>query len=175
MAKKKNKKELEKIEKIGSFNDDIINKIYVVLGVIIFLSLFSLLTLYITKKNSETDESKQEPTEAVIDYKEIMLGRSLSMSDNDYLVIYYDKTDEEISSTYYSLVSDYEATNEHLDLYTVDMGNSFNKSYAVTGESNKNPASASDMAINGPTLVKVSAGKVVEYIEGEEAISDYLK
>lgn len=177
MAKKKNKKELEKIEKTGSFDGDILNKIYIVLGIIIFFCLFYLLTLYITKKNSDTskDNNNQEAVETVIDYEDIIIGRSLSMSDGDYLVLYYDKEDEDIASDYASLVSEYKANVQHMIIYTVNMGNSFNKSYTTTGEANKNPESVSDMKINGPTLIKVSGKKVVEYIEGKEEISNYLK
>lgn len=176
MAKKKNKKELEKIEKTGDFGGDILDKLYIVLGIIIFLSLFYLLTLYITYKNaSKNDESKNEPTEAVINYEDIMIGRSLSMGNEDYLVLFYDKEDEDIASDYASLISEYKANAQHVDIYTVNMGSSFNKSYTTTGSANKNPESVSDMKINGPTLIKVSGGKVTEYIEGKEEISNYLK
>lgn len=176
MAKKKNKKELEKIENVGSFDGDILSKVYVVLGIVIFFCLFYLLTLYITNKNApETDDSKNQSTEAVIDYEDIVIGRSLSMGDDDYLVLYYDKEDEDISSTYNSLISEYKAKEQHTSMYTVNMGNSFNKSYTTVGESNKSPESVSDIKINGPTLIKVSKGKVTEYIEGEEEISNYLK
>lgn len=176
MAKKKDKKELEKIEKVGRFEGDIIDKIYVVLGVIIFFCLFSLLTLYITKKNSDNENANQNISEeAVIGYDDIVIGRSLSMDDKEYLVIYYDKSDEEIASTYSSLISEYKAKEDHLTIYRVDMGSSFNKSYVTDGDSNKNPESLKDMAINGPTLIKVTDGAVVEYIEGEEEITEFLK
>ena len=53
------------------------------------------------------------------------------------------------------------------------MSEGLNKKY--TGEeSNSNPKKASDIVINGPTLIKVKNGKVIEYIEGTESISDYL-
>ncbi len=177
MAKKKNIKELEKIEKVGTFDGDILNKVYVILGIVVFLCFFYVLTLYITSKNSDeaADAAKDEQTEAAINYEETVIGRSLSMSDGEYLVICYDKSDEDITSTYESLVSEYQAKADHLDIYTVNMGNSFNKSYATDGESKKNPENVSEMAINGPTLMKVSSGKVVDYIEGEDAISNYLK
>lgn len=176
MAKKKNNKELEKIEKNGDFVGDILDKLFIVLGIIIFLSLFYLLTLYITYKNApKTDESKNETTEAVIDYEDIVIGRSLSMGNEDYLVLFYDKEDEDIASTYASLISEYKGKSPQAEFYTVNMGNSFNKSYATVGESNKSPEKAADLKINGPTLIKVSGGKVVEYIEGEDEISKYLK
>ena len=54
------------------------------------------------------------------------------------------------------------------------MSNGFNKKYVTDGESNKNPESVDAMSINGPTLIKVNENKVVEYIEGQDAISSYL-
>ena len=71
----------------------------IVLVVIVVLGLFYLLTLYITNKNS-TDDSKDTSAseETVISYDEIVLGRSFSMDDERYVVLYYDKSDEDISS-----------------------------------------------------------------------------
>ena len=54
------------------------------------------------------------------------------------------------------------------------MTSAFNKKYATSEESNKNPSKVSEFKINGPTLIKVSSKKVVEYIEGEEAIRTIL-
>jgi len=167
------KQNLKKIESVGGFDGDIKGKIIAVICILCFFGAFYLLTLYITNKN--TDKKDDSVTDEVtISYDTIMLGRSLSVSDGDYLVIYYDKSNEDINSKYSGFVSNYKNKDEHLDIYTVDMSVSFNKKYITDGESNKNPESVESMAINGPTLVKVSDHKVAEYIEGEEAINSYL-
>lgn len=180
MAKKKkqeNKKNnLKKIEKSGSFDTDIWSKFFIVLGILCFLCAFYLLTLYITNKNStDTTEKDKESGEVNISYDEIMVGRTFDMSDGDYLVLYYDMDDENISSIYSGLVSDYKNKEEHLNIYTVDMSSPFNKPYVTDKESNKNPGKASEILVNGPTLIKVSNKQVSDYIEGEEAITNYLK
>ena len=54
------------------------------------------------------------------------------------------------------------------------MSSAFNKKYKTDGESNKNPMNVSDFKINGITLIKVENKKIVEYIEGEEAVKNYL-
>ena len=59
-------------------------------------------------------------------------------------------------------------------IYKVDMSSAWKKKYATDSESNKNPTKVSEFKINGPTLIKVSKNKVVEYIEGEEAIRTKL-
>lgn len=167
------KQNLKKIESVGGFDGDIKGRIITVICILLFFGAFYLLTLYITNKNSDkTDDDKEKVVE--ISYDTIMLGRSLSMSDGEYLVICYDKSNEDISSTYSSLVSTYKSKSEHLTIYTVDMSNGFNKGYVTDGESNKNPETVDAMAINGPTLIKVNENKVVEYIEGQDAITSYL-
>ena len=181
MAKRKTKKsnkkrvnESKKIETVNSFDTDIWSKIFVALGVICFLLVFYLLTLYITNKNSEDTKEDTEEEEVTVSNENIIVGRSLSMSDGEYLVIFYDKSDDDISSTYSSLVSTYKAKEEHLTIYTVDMSNGLNKSFITDKESNKAPTTESEISINGPTLMVVNNHAVSEYLEGEEAISNYL-
>lgn len=167
------KQNIKKIESVGGFDGDIKGKIIAVICILCFFGLFYLLTLYITNKN--TDKKDDNSTDEVtISYDNILLGRSLSMGDGEYLVICYDKSNEEINSTYSTLVSNYKYKSEHLKIYTVDMSSSFNKKFITDGESNKNPESVDAFAINGPTLFKVTESRVSEYVEGEEAISSYL-
>ena len=179
MAKKKNKTKKEITRVNNKIYGILLNYFYSVVGIICFLCFFYLLTLYITTKNSEdttSDNSNDNSNaEASISYDDIMVGRSFSMSDGEYLVLYYDKADDDISSTYSGLVSTYSQKDGHLKLYTVNMGNSFNSAYTTGGESNKTPATISDLKINGPTLIKISNNTAVEYIEGEEAITNYLQ
>lgn len=174
MAKKYEKKGNEKKEEEVVVN--ITKKLWAVFGILLFLLIFYLLALYITNKNSTTDETKEEASvsEVSISYDKILLGRSLEMSSGDYLVICYDYSDENINNTYTSLVSSYKAKDDSLPIYSVDMSSQFNKKY-VGEEANTSPKKVDDMVISGPTLMKVSNNEVVEYIQGEESISDYLK
>ena len=96
------------------------------------------------------------------------------MSDEEYLVIFYDKGDEEIADNFNELVETHRYGLGGRNLYVVDMSSGFNKKYLTTEESNKNPESVSDFKINGPTLIVVRDHSVSEYIEGEEAIKEYL-
>lgn len=178
MAKKKSRN--NKIyENVGSFDGSTKNIIITITCILCFFAVFYLLTIYITNKNSDSSNNEQttETSEdnKTISYEDIMIGRSFSMSDDEYLVLYYDKSDEKLVNTYSSLVSQYKVKENHLNIYCVDMSNSFNKEYATVGEANKSPATESDILINGPTLIKVSDRKASLYLEGEEAISNYLK
>lgn len=166
-----NRKNRNKIETVNSFDADIWNKVFVALGVICFLLAFYLLTVHITNKNTKKKDDKEEVT---ISNENIILGRSLSMSDNDYLVIFYDKGDENINNTFSEIVTNHKYSGDSKKMYVVDMSSGFNKKFLTTEESNKNPSNVSEFKINGPTLILVSNHSVVDYIEGEEAIKDYL-
>ena len=153
-------------------NESIKNKIYIVIGILCFLLIFYLLTLYITRDTSSSSNS-DTTTDTTISYDKILIGRSLNISDGEYLVLFYDTTDEDLSSTYAGLYSSYKSSSQ-LPIFYVDMGSAFNKAYVTTEESNKTPESASDFLINGPTLIRVNENKVVDYIEGEADITEYL-
>lgn len=179
MAKKNNKNTKKKVEekKIVEQEDkgfDIHNKLFTVFCILMFFLAFYLLALYITNKHTEKSDDNTSTEETTVSHTEILLGSSLTMKDGEYLVIYYDSKNEDISSDLNELVTNYRAGHD-TTLYFVDMASAFNKSYVTDGESNHSPSSASELLINGPTVVKVNNKAVVEYIEGLDAVKEYLK
>jgi len=164
--KTKRREESKRIEEVVSNDTNLVDKLFIAGGVLLFILAFYGLTLYITGKNS--DEVKEEKKEVEISREEIIVGRSLSMSKDDYYVLYYDDTN---STTYDEIIKKY---TKSISLYKVNMSNGFNKKYVTDGESNKSPSKVSEFKINGPTLIKVSKNKVIEYVEGEEAIRTIL-
>lgn len=161
----KRRKESKRIEEVISDESSLMDKFYIVGGVVLFILCFYILTVYITNKNNTDDSDSVKTVE--ISKDEIILGRSLSMGKDDYYVAYYESNNE----TMKEIVSHYIGIAK---IYKVDMSSAFNKKYATDSESNKNPTKVSEFKINGPTLIKVSKNKVVEYIEGEEAIRTKL-
>ena len=161
----KRRKESKRIEEVISDESSLMDKFYIVGGVVLFILCFYILTVYITNKNNTDDSDSAKTVE--ISKDEIILGRSLSMGKDDYYVAYYESNNE----TMKEIVSHYIGIAK---IYKVDMSSAFNKKYATDSESNKNPTKVSEFKINGPTLIKVSKNKVVEYIEGEEAIRTKL-
>ena len=95
------------------------------------------------------------------------------MNAPKYLVVYYDTTEDNASEILNAIYSYQYSNEEPLTLYTVDLSNSLNK-YAVNEKSNKNPTKASELAINGPTIIRFRDGNVREYIEGFDKVVDYL-
>lgn len=174
-GKKSKNESLKKIDSLGGLDSDIKSKIIVVVIVLVVLGLFYLLTLYITNKNSD-DKQEVDTTskETVISYEDIIVGRSFSMSEDEYLVIYYDKSDEDKSSVYSSLISSYRSKENALPIYTVDLSSALNKPSITTGEANHHPTNASEIAVNGATVIRFLNHEVADYLEGEEAIASYL-
>lgn len=161
----------KKIEKQSSGVENYWLKIVKILFlVLIFLSAFYLLTIAIVGN----DSSDNKPVETAIQYEEILAGSSFTMRESEYLVVYYDFTDEELSELS-SVITSYSYLEDSLKLYTVDMSNGFNSNYLTEDKSNKTPEVAEDLAINGPTLIKIKEGKVTEYIEELDSIIEYLK
>ena len=160
----------------NSFGLGVKGKVITILVVLILFFVFYLLTVYNVNNDTKTDDNKniQESEEKAISYDKILLGRSFSMSDDEYFVIYYDSSNEDISSIYSEVVSNYRAKEDGFSIYFVDMNDGLNKSHSTTEESNKNPSTVEDLSINGPTLIKVQSRKVVDYFEGESEIKEAL-
>lgn len=179
--------ERKKIEDINNKTDgDIWNKVIIISIIIIILCLFYLLTVYITNKHSSDDnsgnnstalsektKSKSDDSSVDISTDKTIVGRSFSLSDSEYIIVYYDSSDEDINSKFSELISTYNGKEDHLNIYSVDMSNGLNKKYAKE-ESNTNPTKVSEISINGPTMIKFSNGEVIDYIEGYDEISSYL-
>ena len=139
-------------------------------------SLKSIIVLIIcgmTKKNDTSTTEKTEE-EISISYDTIVLGQSLSMGDEAYYVLFYDFSDDDTSSVYQNLFTNYQSKKE-LPIYRVDMSSGFNKNYLTDGEANYNPSSIAEFSIKGATLMKIDNHEVVDYIEGEGNITNLLR
>lgn len=160
------KKNIEKKE--SGFEKDIFKVLCIMFGVLLFLAIFYFITVAIVSDEEEVKD--KEETE--IQYEQILAGSSFSMKDDEYLVVYYDFSDEKLAELT-SVVYNY-GYSGFSKLYKVDMSDGFNKKYIVEDDSNKAPKGVSDLAINGPTLIKFVDGECVDYVEGNDKIIDYL-
>ena len=165
-------KTLKKVEAELSEDVSLKSRLIVVVCVLAFIGLFYLLAIHITNKNANVDPN--ENVNESSDYSEILLGSTFNRSESEYIVVYFDKDNEEINSTIGTAVLDYVAKEDNLTTYTVDMSNMYNKNYNTTEDTNKSPNNVDELRINGPTLIKISNGNGVEYIEGLDAVKEYL-
>ena len=138
---------------------------------VLIIAIFYGLTIIITKNKNQELEN-EVPSNTKIQYEEILAGSSFNMKDSEYVVVYYDFSDTELSELASQIYS-YSYTGEYR-LYTVDMSNGFNKPYITGEDSDKSPNSAEDLLIKGPTLIKFKDGKVEKYVEGFDEVLEYL-
>lgn len=171
------KKKKIKIEENTSFDSSEIKKIVITTSVVLIVfACFYFLTVAIVNKDEKKDDtadSSSKTNEVEIQHKEILLGSSFSIKDDQYLVVYYDTTDDDLSNLT-SAISTYRSSSKDVNLYTVDMNNGLNKGFA--GEiSNKEATKASELSISGPTVIKFSNNKISTYIEGTDEVIKYLE
>lgn len=176
MAKNKNKK-IEKnikkdIEKKG-VSTEVKQLLAITVAVLLFLGLFYFLTVVILDDDTDT-KTDDNNTEVEVQFDEILIGKSFSLRDSEYYVLYYETDDEDISSDMASLVSAYRSSTKDLYLYTVDMSNALNSQF-IADEANEDADKASELKINGPTLIKFVDGEIDEYIDGVDDITAELE
>ena len=161
---------LKKIEEVSGDNLDLMHIMRVAAIIVVVFCLFYFFTVFLTNRDKVTENNKSE---TFISYVNTIAGRSFSLPESEYYVVYYDSSDESLKTSITGAATTYRAKEKHLALYQVDMHDSLNQKY-VAESSNKNPNSVSELAINGPTLIHFSNGKVVEYIEGKDNIVNHL-
>lgn len=177
MRKKRKNKNKIKFDG-GDFNSPEIKKVIITTSVVlIVLACFYFLTVAIVNKDSDTSsnnaDTSSDTSEVEIQNDEILLGSSFSINDDQYLVVYYDTTDDDLSSLT-STISTYRSSSKEVNLYTVDMGDGLNKGF-VGETSNKKATKASELSISGPTIIKFSDNKISTYIEGTDEVIKYLE
>ena len=142
----------------------------IIISVVAVLGLFYLIAGIIT---GTIDLNKNEPAE--IQYSEILAGSTFKQDDTEYLVLYYDFTQDD-ASEYTNLVSTYTSSENSVSIYTVDLSRKFNSSYIKTEEEtvNTNPTNAEELKVKNPTLIKIKDKQVIEYKEGFDEIKNYM-
>lgn len=169
--KKKELKKKEESKKIENVNNSPSVKGIIRTFIIVALvfGFFYLLTYVLVGDFGKDDDTKEETK---IQYDEILAGSSFSMNTSKYLVVYY-YFDADDASEILSAIYTYEAKSDALKVYTVDLGNALNKN-SVSEKSKKDPKDATELAINGPTIIRFRDGMVREYIEGKDKVVNYL-
>lgn len=178
MEKKKTKKTKKNTKVIGKtpahYNEDVMKMIKIGVIVIACFAIIYFVTAFI---NGEFSNKEEEQEEVEIQNEEILMGETFEKSDSEYMIMYYDFTDNNYSNLYAMLVETYKAEEDALPMYTVDLSTNFSKKYmAGEGESsNKNPTSLSNLKISGATLIRIKDKKVINYIEGKDNIKNYIE
>ena len=160
----KNKEEETEVASIMSFGKTL-------LGVVIFLGLMYACSFGMQKlgvfEAGYTEPTKEETT---FSYEYIPVSTVFTRSEKTYFVLFDNYKDNYSSDSYVnSLLS-----KSKIRSYKVDM--SLKENQVVKSEKSNNKATkSSELQINDITLIKISNGRIADYIVGSEKIEEFLK
>jgi len=160
MANKKN---------VKNYNEEMnVKEGIVIVGIIVVVVLVIYGLTVVAQKAGLFDVgyTKPEVTAAVINYDSAIAGTIFSKPDSEYYVALADfESDDSIYLS--SLLALYDNKENHLPVYSVDLGSHFNKS--IIGEtSNPSAQSVGEMSVSEPTLIYIKDGRNRRYITGSE-------
>ena len=147
------------------------NTIKSVCGVIIFFGCAYLIVLGMEKLGVfEAGYTAPNKEDAQVSYEYISPGMVFNRPEKTYYVMFDDYTN---NFTYDVFIDGLLANEKDYRVYKVDMSKDGNGKY-YSEESNPNPTNPNELKINGKTLIKITNGKVAQYLEGSEAIEGLL-
>ena len=150
--------------------EDIKFVIVVIILVAIIMGVYLLSKVLI-----KPDVKEYEYTAGEVSDSAMSVGTILKGKEDEYYVLAFD-SDEFDSVSYSTIKSYYENYQEEpLKVYIIDLKNALNRQSYVKENSNPNAKTVKDLKIKSGTLIKVSKGKIVKYLEGYESISKELK
>ncbi len=174
MAKNKNKR----IKNPGYISDDqneIRRFIIILVVVIVCILLVYLFTRIFVSKDlfNKKEETARTTTPGQINYNMTLVGSMLKFPDDEYYVMIMDASVPE--SVYYTgLMNTYNRNTDALPLYLADLSNELNQKY-LSDTANLTAKNIEDFRVSGPTLVKISKGKITNTYTTNEKMVEVLK
>lgn len=168
----KSKPAKSKIQKESIFSN--INPNYATVAIVIItVIIFYIITLFINGDiNLGKDKTDEDNGITLIQYVDIIAGTTFNQPLSDYYVIFFDSKGSD-ATLLNQLISTYKSRTGVLPYYVVDLNSGFNKSY-ISNISNPLTQSATDLKINGPTLIRITNHLNAGYFEGITAINNVL-
>ena len=160
MARKKKYYDLDKAVSGGSYKSVIMT----IILVLVIVGLFYLFAVYITNKPQTINIPEEN-----ISYEQITAGSTFNRSDFEYIVLFYSR---ENNADITSKISNYKVKN-NIEVYYVDLDDAINNS-VISETSNKEATKASELKVTNPTLIRIKKGKIVDYIEGQNNVVNYI-
>lgn len=153
-------------------NDDESFKIKNVIIILLIIMIVFVSFYFITKYVLEHKKDDTPAVESVIDREKIIFGQMFNRSDSEYYVIAYDSS-EKSKDIYNKYIDKYSSKEGSIKVYEIDLKDDFNKSY-IANKSNI-VSDVDELKVSGDTLFKIKDKNIVEYKEGSNDISSYLK
>ncbi len=172
MGKSKNlNHSLQKIP-TGS-NDEVMKIVKVLILVLVLFGFIYFLTMILTGEFKFGGEKKPS-SEVNIQYTEILGGEIFNMKEDSYYVMFYDYSSDD-ANLFATIISQYNKKSTSIKLYQVNMGSPLNQRYVDLENSSLYIDHASKLKVKDATLLKIENGKVVNALEGKDAIKEALQ
>ena len=168
---KNKKRERNKYDPTITKDDAFKSTLKVTIGVLVFLGVMYVCVVGMEKLGLFQAGYTAPTSSNSIDYEYINAGTVFTRSEKTYYVMF----DDYSTSISYDMYIDTLLNKlENANVYKVDMSKKENSKFAST-TSNKKADNANELKINGRTLIKISNGKIKDYVEGSSNIEEYLK
>lgn len=166
------KRERNKIKQEQRQEEDVKSFAFTLIGVLIFMGVIYLGVLGMEKIGVfEKGYTKPGQVEVVFNYEYITMGTVLNRSEKTYYVLFDNYKNNITQDIYINSLVD---KQEDYRVYKVDMNKNENRKY-ISQQANLEVKTVNDIRINDITLIKVTSGKIVDYIIGSDKIEEYLK
>lgn len=153
---------------------DYVRVIKISIGVLLVFALVYLGTALLSGEIDLNKDTKKENKETVIQYQEIIAGSMLNRKANEYYVLIYDFSSE-YNSYFQSLITEYSNKDNSLPFYTIDLGKKVNEDLKVSEENKEKVIEWATLKVEESALVKISNGKIVEVVEGNDKVVESLQ
>ncbi len=157
--KKEEEKRKKELRQSVEVEQSVKKTILTLIIVILIFVLFYFITNIILEKSRKLNYKEPTKEEATIQYKDILASQVFKQKDSEYYVLFYDYSGSH-AEYYNEIVND-----ETKKIYTVDLGNFFNKNI-ISEETNNNVQKHEDLKVKEATLIKIKDGKNIFYYEG---------
>ncbi len=144
------------------------NLFKIILVILIVFGAFYIFTYYLQKNKKTADPNNNANHITTIQYDEILIGDSLNQSENDYYVLFVKKSD--YTTRYKEYLSRY---NNNYKFYYSLIDNGLNRGF-IADSSMLDVDNIKDLRVSGTSLIKISAGKIVESYDGNANVMQAL-
>ncbi len=170
--KKAKKVSPKKTNSIISTDNEMSKLIILILVVALVFALFYVITLFVTKKDTDLPKKTDDDEEVVIQYQNILAGNIFSQKDDEYYVLVYFKNDNNVD-LYKSYLSYYKSSVEDaIPYYYVDMADAFNSSF-IADKSNL-VSDINDLKFSQTAFLRIRDNNIISTYEGNEQITGKL-
>ena len=143
-----------------------------VIVILVVVGIYFFTKLVVNKDESST--TTNETKEVEINNSVAIVGTMLNKSEDHYYVILY-RSEDEKSYDYSSVVTNYNATDKKLAMYTVDLSNALNSKFYDKENIKLDATDINDLRFGDITLLEVKDGKISKSYNSLETIKKALK